>query len=271
MGPSPESLCVQKRPGLRREATRPLLSLIRLSSSAASWTGSAGSRGKGVEAAVSPLRVSVAMSRRRVASEVWQAGVGAATSSSSASVTTTVLFFINAFTVTFLQTSGIEYHLRTADIFTRRAGRRVRARATEPPSFRVKKMRPKNVGLILFALLLLCPAVARAQQKLLTIDDIYDPEKKVSFSGTAVSGLEWLKDGEHYLQSRKQGDADVLMRVNARTGEAAPFFDAARMEAALAKIQGVSAKEAKSLAHQESYKLNGAQTAVLLKAAHDLV
>src|SRR6201999_1420309 len=111
----------------------------------------------------------------------------------------------------------------------------------------------------------------RAQQKLLTIEDIYDPVKKVSFSGAPVSGLEWLKDGEHYLQSRKAGDASVLVRVNARTGEAAPFFDTARMEAALAKVQGVSAEEAKTLAHQDSYKLNRAQTAVLLNAAHDLV
>lgn len=132
-------------------------------------------------------------------------------------------------------------------------------------------MRLKNVGLLLCALLLVCPAAARAQQKLLTIDDIYDPAKKVSFSGTPVAGLEWLKDGEHYLQSRKGEGGNILMRVNARTGEAAPFFDAARMEAALAKIQGVSAAEAKSLARESSYKLNSAQTAVLLNVAHDLV
>jgi dipeptidyl-peptidase-4 len=112
---------------------------------------------------------------------------------------------------------------------------------------------------------------ARAQDKLLTIDDIYDPAKKVSFSGTAVSGLEWLKDGEHYLQSRKEGATNVLMRVNARTGEAAPFFDAARMEAALAKLPAVSKDDAHKLAHQSSYKLNAAQTAVLLNYNLDLV
>jgi dipeptidyl-peptidase 4 len=132
-------------------------------------------------------------------------------------------------------------------------------------------MRLKNVGLLLCALLLLGPQAARAQQKLLTIDDIYDPAKKVSFSGTAVSGLEWLKDGEHYLHSRKAEGGGALMRVNARTGAATPFFDAARMEAALAKIQGVSAAEAKTLARQSSYRLNAAQTAVLLNVANDLV
>src|SRR5215207_9246535 len=109
-------------------------------------------------------------------------------------------------------------------------------------------MRLKNVGLLLCTLLLLCAAAARAQQKLLTIDDIYDPAKKVSFSGTTFSGLEWLKDGEHYLQSREAGGGGVLTRVNARTGQAAPFFDAARMEAALAKLQGMSQEDARRLA-----------------------
>ncbi|MFL6253620.1 MAG: DPP IV N-terminal domain-containing protein [Pyrinomonadaceae bacterium] len=132
-------------------------------------------------------------------------------------------------------------------------------------------MRPKNVGILLFALLLLCPAAARAQGKLLTIEDIFDPAKKVNFSGTSVSGLEWLNDGEHYLQSRKEGSTNVLMRVNARTGEAAPFLDAARMEAALAKLPAVSKEDARRLAHQSSYKLNAAQTAVLLNYNLDLV
>ena len=133
-------------------------------------------------------------------------------------------------------------------------------------------MRPKNVGLLLFALLLLCSPSVRAQQKLLTIEDIYDPAKKVSFSGVPAKERIWLNDGEHYLESMKRGDTDALMKVNARKGEAtAPFFDAARMEAALAKIQGVSAAAAKSLAHEDSYKLNRAQTAVLLNVAGDLV
>ncbi len=132
-------------------------------------------------------------------------------------------------------------------------------------------MRLKNVGLLLCALLLLGPQAAWAQQKLLTVEDIYDPAKKVNFSGAAVSGLEWLKDGEHYLHSRKAEGGNALMRVNARTGAAEPFFDAARMEAALAKIQGVSAAEAKTLARQSSYKLNPAQTAALLNVSNDLV
>ncbi|HEX7956272.1 MAG TPA: DPP IV N-terminal domain-containing protein, partial [Pyrinomonadaceae bacterium] len=132
-------------------------------------------------------------------------------------------------------------------------------------------MRPKNFGLLLFALLALCPAAARAQDKLLTIEDIYDPAKRVNFSGAPPANIEWLADGAHYLQTRRGGGTTTLLRVDARTGESAPFFDAARMEAALAKVQGVTPDEAKRLARQGSYHLNRAQTAVLLNTAGDLV
>ena len=132
-------------------------------------------------------------------------------------------------------------------------------------------MRPKTSGLLLFALLVCLPAAARAQGKLLTVEDIYDPVRKVNFSTTPPAARVWLRDGEHYLEGRKQGASSVLTRVNARTGEAAPFFDAARMEAALAGVRGVTADEARSLARQESYKLNPAQTAVVLNAAGDLL
>src|SRR5688500_8359563 len=133
-------------------------------------------------------------------------------------------------------------------------------------------MRPKTFGLhVLLALLVLCPAAAVAQQKALTIEDIYDPVKRVNFSGSAPSGLVWLNDGEHYLQARREGGAVTLLKVNARTGESAPFFDAARMEAALAKVPGVTAREARLLTRQGSYKMNPAQTAVVLNNLSDLI
>jgi dipeptidyl-peptidase-4 len=132
-------------------------------------------------------------------------------------------------------------------------------------------MRPKNVGRLLFALLLLCPAAARAQQKLLTVEDIYDPLKKVSFSGKPAGERVWLKDGEHYLENQVLETENFVVRVDARTGKAEPFFDYARMEAALARLPGIGKGDADKLAHQSSYKLNPAQTAVLLNHNQDLV
>jgi dipeptidyl-peptidase-4 len=132
-------------------------------------------------------------------------------------------------------------------------------------------MRPKNVGLLLLVLLVCCPALALGQGKLLSVEDIFDPVKKVNFSGAPPANLEWLNDGEHYLQSRREGDATLLLKVDARTGEAAPFFDAARMEAALAKLPAIGKDDARKLAHRGSYQLNPAQTAVLLNFNLDLI
>ena len=115
-----------------------------------------------------------------------------------------------------------------------------------------------------FVLIFLCSA-ALAQEKLLTIDDIFDPVKKVDFGSSPPPSLRWLKDGTHYLQNR----ARQLMKVNAMTGEATPFFDAAKMESALTRA-GVSAEDAKRLAHRPSYLMNDARTAALINHAKDL-
>ena len=121
-----------------------------------------------------------------------------------------------------------------------------------------------------FALLLACSSIAWAQEKLLTIDDIYDPVKKVDFSGTSITPR-WLNDGTHYLQTNPpQAGKPRILKVNALTGEAVPFFDAAKMEKAFAALAGISAQDAKRLANQGTYEMNPAQTAVLVNHANDL-
>src|SRR6266496_3099755 len=80
-----------------------------------------------------------------------------------------------------------------------------------------------------------------AQQKLLTIDDIFDPAKHINFNGT-VPNIRWLKDGKHYLLTNDATKKDVprLQRVDAISGEAVPFFDAAKMQAAFMSLGGIS-------------------------------
>src|SRR5262245_35895764 len=104
---------------------------------------------------------------------------------------------------------------------------------------------------------------ASAQDKLLTLDDLYDPEKRVNFSGNPPPGLIWLDEG-HYLQGAQ--------KVNALTGESAPLFDAAKMEAAFAKLPGVSAGDAKQIVARAelSPRLSHDRAAVLINHANDL-
>jgi dipeptidyl-peptidase-4 len=127
-----------------------------------------------------------------------------------------------------------------------------------------------------FALLLLLLVPARAQEKLLTIDEIYPASfaQRVDFSGSPPNPR-WLKDGEHYLLSGGRGrggggGGGQLQKVDARTGQTSAFHDAAKMEAALAAVPGMSAQDAHNLANRGNYQMNEAQTEILLNHAKDL-
>jgi dipeptidyl-peptidase-4 len=115
------------------------------------------------------------------------------------------------------------------------------------------------------------PAPAGAQQKLLTIDELYDPVKKVDLSGNPPTGLVWIDD-THYLSSRTDSKSQTteLVRVDALSGKADPFFDVAKMEASLAALPGVTRDEARRLSRLRSYTMNRARTAALLTIASDL-
>ena len=125
--------------------------------------------------------------------------------------------------------------------------------------------------LLLAILLALFSPALNAQNKLLTIDDIFDPAKKVNFNGTTPT-IRWLKDGQHYLLTNEASRRDVprLQKVDAATGEAVPFFDAAKMQGAFAALPGVTQQDARQLANRGSYNLNPAETAVLINWSHDL-
>jgi len=126
------------------------------------------------------------------------------------------------------------------------------------------------ISVILLLLALSFPT--RAQDKQLTIDDIFDPSpaKRVNFNGTP-SSPRWLKDGTHYIVASKDRNAfPRLLKVNAVTGESQPFYDAARMEAAFAALPGISKEAAHRLANQTNYQMNPAETAVLINSANDL-
>ena len=107
--------------------------------------------------------------------------------------------------------------------------------------------------------------------KRLTIDDIYDPEKKISFDGNSQPDVIWI-DEDHFIQRKTDSKTQSTdwLKVDARTGEATPFIDAARMQAALKRLPGMSDEDAKRLAHLPNYVMDAAHTAVLINHANDL-
>ena len=138
--------------------------------------------------------------------------------------------------------------------------------------FKLRARRVTNPVSLSILLFILTPTgSALAQERLLSIDVLYDPETRIDFSGAPASGLAWISD-THYLQSTRDPDAQRtgLMTVEAATGETEPLFDAAKMESAIAAFPGITADEAQRLARRRSYTMNRARTATVLTIAGDL-
>ncbi len=131
-------------------------------------------------------------------------------------------------------------------------------------------MNQLRLGLVFF-LLVISTTSTLAQQRLLTIDDIFDPAKRVNFNG-ATPNIRWLKDGTHYLLANDPSKREVprLQKINARTGEATAFFDSAKMAAAFRALGGITEQDARQLSNRGSYRMNSAETAVLINWSNDL-
>ncbi|MGH9937658.1 MAG: DPP IV N-terminal domain-containing protein, partial [Blastocatellia bacterium] len=124
-------------------------------------------------------------------------------------------------------------------------------------------LRASARSLFFLAATLFLNSLASAQDKLLTLDDIYDPEKRVNYGVAPPSRLTWLDD-RHYLQGAR--------KVNALTGEVAALFDTTKMEAAFARLPGISADDAKQVVARAGVRpqLSNDRAAVLINYANDL-
>ncbi|HKE57635.1 MAG TPA: S9 family peptidase, partial [Pyrinomonadaceae bacterium] len=132
-------------------------------------------------------------------------------------------------------------------------------------------MKTKNTTVLAIVATLLVAFPVLAQQKLLTVEDIFHPTKRVNFGGTTPT-LRWLKDGTHYLLTNDASRRDVprIQRVDAVTGEAVAFFDSAKMQAAFAALPGISAQDARQLSNRGTYHLNPGENGVLINWSNDL-
>jgi dipeptidyl-peptidase 4 len=112
-------------------------------------------------------------------------------------------------------------------------------------------------------------APAAAQQKLLTLDDIYDPAARVNFNGRPAPSIFWIDDG-HYARTRSGASGLEWVKVDAASGGEQPLFDAAKMTASLAKLPGVSLGEARRLAQSADLAFDPACSTALLAIGADL-
>lgn len=116
---------------------------------------------------------------------------------------------------------------------------------------------------------------AQPPQKVLTINDLYDPATRVNFGAPPVrgGGYTWLNDTEYLRVTdprTSQPPRHTIVKVNAATGAETPLFDQARLAAALSAVAGIPAADAERLSRLRTYVMNPTRTALLVDSGNDL-
>jgi dipeptidyl-peptidase-4 len=109
-------------------------------------------------------------------------------------------------------------------------------------------------------------SIASAQDKLLTVDQIFspDPKVKVRFGGSPTA-VQWTRDGKAF----KQVQNGVIMRVDAASGQASVLVDNKRLADSLMSA-GIKAQDAERIASSPALQFNPAETTVLINQQSDL-
>ncbi|MFL6467440.1 MAG: S9 family peptidase [Pyrinomonadaceae bacterium] len=115
----------------------------------------------------------------------------------------------------------------------------------------------KSVLIVLFAL----SSSVFAQDKLLTLDDIFSPDssKRVAFGGRPAN-VSWASDGKSFKETRN----GRLMRVDALTGTAVAYYDSEKLASALQTVTGEPLNDVQRLANSTSLNFNKGETAILV-------
>ena len=124
----------------------------------------------------------------------------------------------------------------------------------------MKKLHSIVLALVAFS------AFVSAQDRMLTLDDIFSPDaaRRVKFGGNPTT-VQWTRDGK----ALRQVINGRLMRVDAVSGQAAPYFDSGRLGLALMRA-GVKTEEANAMANSPGLQFNPDESGVLLNYSNDL-
>lgn len=132
------------------------------------------------------------------------------------------------------------------------------------------RLRLLPVWLVPTAILLL-PTVALAQQRALTIDEIYRPETRVDFSGRLPTGLHWINDAQYLRRERRSATGRTrLVAVEAQTGDTELYLDLDEVERELAALPGMSSDAARRAARGGAYVWDPAYEGLVVTISNDL-
>lgn len=119
-----------------------------------------------------------------------------------------------------------------------------------------------------------CGLRVSAQQRPLTLDDIFGPGGGARFNGKAVARLGWLDDpwldDTRYLWPNDDTNGSSWLKVDATSGASEPFLDQDELAAAFSKVPGVSADDAKRASRRRPTDFNARRNGFLVTIADDL-
>jgi dipeptidyl-peptidase-4 len=119
-----------------------------------------------------------------------------------------------------------------------------------------------------FALIyLLAASFGFAQDRLLTLEELYEPDHQVDFDGPSPVNREWLPDGNHYLERQLE---NRWVRVDAESGDSEPLLEPDRLQAAAEKLAGFSAEKAGNLARKSHVEMARDERNFLINWGNDL-
>src|SRR5687768_5664949 len=123
-------------------------------------------------------------------------------------------------------------------------------------------------GASVLLLILSASLPAAGQQRSLSVDLIYHPDRRMDFSGAPVTDMTWLDAATYVVAMR--GQPAQWMRVDAVTGQSTRLYDPSALEKALTAVPGLDKEEAAGIVRSGGLSLNGDATAGLLTAGDDL-
>jgi dipeptidyl-peptidase-4 len=118
-------------------------------------------------------------------------------------------------------------------------------------------------------IVVLLPLAVLAQQRALSVDLIYHPERRMDFSGSPVTNITWL-DADTYYAPMRGAQGVEWLKVEAASGRTSPLFDGARLEAAFAGFPGISREQAARIARSTDLTMNANGTGALATVGGDL-
>lgn len=118
----------------------------------------------------------------------------------------------------------------------------------------------------LFIALFVFSVLADAQDKLLSIDDIFDPQSRIPFSGRPLQVQGWTKDGRAY----KVFQNGQFLLVDAASGQSSAVYDTKKMVSVLSQSPGFTIDEANRIGQSGFQQFSPSETTILINHNNDL-